>query len=461
MNVSDRIAAVTFVAVGCLLLVAGCASVDLPPEELAKLGRFESYPARPHMRGVVVGVPHADLAPTAIAVARTFHDTVGGGVVLAHGFMREHGINVTLPAEGRTALYRDLAHTPRAGAVYREYVRAVRYAAGGGTGLYVELREATASAGDVQVVSVGISPDEAARIKKLALGKVSVRIEPLDTLTYDPWGTRHNGVLLIPPKGLSIQLSDDSVSRAQEVTSWLADVVGALGSIAPEAMSRPPILDRGRFSAVRRAGDVVVAAPHGSGDWQSDYVARLIAEWLNASLVIAHGFMGTKELNWSDRIAVNRPLEGPGMHSEDRFTPDAEIVYRAYVDHVKQAAGWPPTLYIEVHTNDHLNARGAIEIATVGISNAEALRIKGLYHEVARQVLGVQPRVELRIEGADSVFMNAYGAKLVGVLREVPRALHIEFPHRDVIRDPVTRRAYGEIMAKVLEQARALLVTPR
>lgn len=441
-----------------VLGVAGCAGVDLRPEEIAELGRFTSLAATPAMRGVVVAVPHAELAPQAVAVARRVHESAGTGLVVAQGFMGAHSIAVTLPAEGRAALYRDLAHTRRARGVYHEYVRALRQAAGGDMGLYIELREAAAPGEDLQIATVGVTRDEAARIKALHLGTLNVRVEPIDALTYDPWGTKHDGVLLLPPKGLSILMPSGSAVREDEVARWLQHVVRNLGPVPVETTGRPAILDRGRFSVLKRSGGIVVAAPHGSGDWQSDYMAELIAEHLAASLVVVHGFMGTREQTWRDRIAVNRPLEGPGMHSEDRFTSEAEVVYRAYWDHVKALTTWPPALYIEVHTNSHINARGAIEVATVGISNAEALRIKAVYQQVAERVLGRRPEVELRIEGADPVFMNAYGNKLVGILSKVPRALHIEFPAQEVMRDRGTRRAYRNIMAEVLQHASSFLL---
>jgi hypothetical protein len=351
-----------------------------------------------------------------------------------------------------------MSHTRGARGVYDEYIRVLRQAAGGALGLYFEMRESTARGEEIQVASVGVTRSEAERIKKLRMGTAGVRIEPLDTLTYDPWGTKHNGVLLLPPKGLSAELPQGLSMGENDLTKWIEDTVRTLGQVSTEPTGRPRVLDRGRFSIVKRSSRIVVAAPHGSGDWQSDYIAELVAERLGASLVIAHGFMGTRELSWHDRIAVNRPLEGPGMHSQDRFSSDASVVYSAYVDHVKALTAWPPGLYIEVHTNGHTNSRNAIEVATVGISIAEARRVKSTFQEVAARKLGRSPDVELRIEGVDSVFMNAYGNKLVGILSKVPRALHIEFPAQEVMRDPSTRRTYGEIVADLLQQTSPSLV---
>jgi hypothetical protein len=437
-------------ALAVLSLITACVAADLRPEEIARLGHFTTQGASADMRGVVVAVPDADGAPVAAAAARLLHQSAGSGFVLAEGFARAHAIGVTFPAEGRATTYDGYTHTAQAGSVYREYVRMLRQAAGGALGLYIELRESAARGAPVQVATVDVTRDEAARIKQLRLRGTKVAVAPVDTLTYDPWATKHAGVLLLPPKGLSIQLPATSSLAAQDLAMWLGGVMALVGPVPPEATGRPAVLDRGRFSVLRRPSRVVIAAPHGSGDTLTDEMAGRIAEHLEASLIVVHGFMGTREQERRDRIAVDRPLEGPGIHSLERVTRDAQVVYNAYLERVRALTAWPPRLYVEIHCNGFPNTRGAIEIATVGVSSADALRIKTVYQSVATSALGRAPDVELRIEGVDPVYWNAYGNKLMGMLSLTPRALTIEFPFGEVVRDGVKRGAYADIIAEML-----------
>jgi len=445
-----------------VLALGGCASPEVKepgPEDTAALGEMTTVVASTAMQGVVVAVPHAELAPRATAAARALQASAGTGLVVAQGYQQAHAIAVNVPVEGRTARFGEQKSTPRARAVYERYVGEVRRAGGGAMGLYIELREAGASGGGLQVATVGVSLKEAAALKALRAPGTGVRVEPADKLTYDPWGTRHAGVLLLPPKGLSIALPQSpGGASAQETARWLNEAVRALRPVGTETAAREKVLDRGRFTLVRRPGGIVVSAPHGSGDTYSDVVAQRIAERMNASLIVVHGFMGTQSQGGEDRrIAVNRPLEGPGIHTQDRPSANAEIVYRAYVDNVRSLAAWPPALYIEVHCNAHPATRGVIEVAGVGLGVADARRIKAIYQQVAERALGRPPEVSLRIEGLDQIVMNGHGNKVAGILGRLPKGLHVEFPLHEVMRDPAALAAYGDIMAEVLRQSAAFL----
>jgi hypothetical protein len=57
----------------------------------------------------------------------------------------------------------------------------------------------------------------------------------------------------------------------------------------------------------------------------------------------------------------------------------------------------------------------------------------------------------------DAVHLNAFGAKQVGILGQVPVALHIELPYASVIQDRDARVAYAELMAAVLARSLPLL----
>jgi hypothetical protein len=167
--------------------------------------------------------------------------------------------------------------------------------------------------------------------------------------------------------------------------------------------------------------------------------------------VVVHGFMGTRERANADRIAVNRPLEGAGIHTTDKPTPEAAIVYAAYLAHAKAVTAWPPSVYIEIHCNARPDVGGAIEIATVGVPLNAARSIKQAYREAAaRAGLG---GVAIRVEHDDTVRLNAFGAKQVGILGQVPLALHIELPYAAALKDPQVRVAYADLLAQVLARS--------
>jgi hypothetical protein len=432
-------------------LVISCAPAAPAPEEVAKLGHLSTLASTPAMSGVIVGVPQGDQSALAAAAAQALHASGGVGVVVAHGY-QAHDIGVATPVEGNAPLYARRDHTPRARAVYREYVDALRRAAGGALGLYLELRES--EGGNVEVATVGITRDEARRIKALRLGAVHARVEPLDTIAYDPWGTRNDGVLLVPPKSLSIMLPR-KVAGPEEVAKWLEGVIRTMTPVALEPAGRAQVLDRGRFESIKRASRILVAAPHGSGDTHTDEVAARIAEHLGASVLVAHGFMGTRERANADRIAVNRPLEGAGIHTTDTPTTDAAAVYAAYLERAKSMTAWPPAVYIEIHCNEFPYVGSTIEIATVGISRDTSRSIKAAYREAAARAR--LKGVDIRVEHDDTVHLNAFGAKQVGILGQVPVALHIELPFSAVMRDREVRGAYADLLAGVLAHSVPLL----
>lgn len=434
---------------GCRVFLTLCLlwALEAAAEDVASLGRFEVLPASPAMRGVTVGVPHADRTPFALAVARAIHSGAGAGAVVAHGFA-SRDLTVNAPVEGKAPIYQQLAHTPRARAVYLEYVKVLRQAAGGALGLHVDLREVESGA-EAQVVPVGLTRDEASRVRGVKLRGSAPHVHPFDSMNYDAWIVRNDGVLLVAPRGLAIRLSPRAAS-AEQTARWLRSVIAALGPVTPEAAGKPDVLDRGRFTARKRASRVVVAAPHGSGDFFTDEVAERIAERLGASVLVVHGFMGTRERGFADRIAVNRPREGRGFHQTDYWTSESRLVYERYVEQVKSLTPWPPAVYVEIHCNDEPRARGAVEVATEGVSRAAAERFReGFLAAAAR---AGRRDVGLRIEPLDQVAMNAGGNKQVGIMGELPVSLHIEFPAPLSILRRADREVFTAVVGEALER---------
>src|SRR6059036_1771657 len=204
----------------------------------------------------------------------------------------------------------------------------------------------------------------------------------------------------------------------------------------------------------------VIAAPHGTSDVRTGDIAADLAQRTGFGVVIATGFSiepDTRE-RAGRRYQVNRPLEGTPGHaaSEEVATESARQVYEAYERRVREVAQGPLTLYAEIHGNNHHDAMNRIEIATVGVDHAEAVRLRTLFELVRDAHLRVNrgaPHLEILVEPADTVRYAASGAKRDGILRLPQLALHIELPKAARAE---WRETYTAILADFLVQA----VTP-
>jgi hypothetical protein len=209
---------------------------------------------------------------------------------------------------------------------------------------------------------------------------------------------------------------------------------------------------------------VVIAAPHGSSDPRTAEVAAELARRTGFGLVVATGFVLATDARGVPvrRYQVNRPLEGgPGPAGRrEVFTADARRVYEAWIAEVQRAAQGPLRLYVEIHGNNHREAADRIEVATVGVDQDQARRLRTLLELIRDAHLGGAgggPRLEVRIEPGDPVRYAATAAKQVGILRLSERALHVELP-RAARAD--SQALYTAILADFLAQAAALLGIP-
>jgi hypothetical protein len=202
-----------------------------------------------------------------------------------------------------------------------------------------------------------------------------------------------------------------------------------------------------------RAG-LVVAAPHGTSDANTDAIAAEIARRTGFGLVVASGFSVTDDDRPRRRDQVNRPREGvPGNPADGEVsTPAARRVYELYERRVLEAAQGRLRFYAEIHGNTGDPCR-RIEIATVGVDAELGLRLRALAELIRDAYLrgsrDVQ-RLEVRVEPPDPVTYRASGARREGILRLPERGLHIELPscaRRD------WRDTYTSILADFLAQA--------
>lgn len=239
----------------------------------------------------------------------------------------------------------------------------------------------------------------------------------------------------------------------------------AIGSIVLSGCAtRTVVFDteapRGALTAQPGRRGLVIAAPHGTSDVRTDTIAVELARRTGFGVVVATGFSiepDTRD-STSRRYQVNRPMEGvPGRPpSEETVTDCAREVYGAYEQRVRDVAQGPVRFLAEIHGNNHRDAAGRIEIATVGVDRELALRLRVLLEVIRDAHLrgkNEAPRLDVLVEPADTLRYTASGAKRCGILKVPERALHIELPKaaradwRDV---------YTAILADFLVQAVAL-----
>lgn len=244
----------------------------------------------------------------------------------------------------------------------------------------------------------------------------------------------------------------------------LAMLVQGCAGMAPErsepravATARHPA---GAFSVQAGRPGLVIGAPHGTSDSETDQIGLDLARRTGWSLVVATGFSHLDPEG--RRFNVNRPTESvPGSPARlERATEAAREVYDLYRAHVLNAAQGPLRLYVEVHGNGRRESAGRIEIATVGIAAEEAWRLKTLL-EIVRDahVRGQDavPRLMVLVEPLDPLHYTASAAKQGGVLALSERAIHIELPRAA---RTAWQSAYTAVLADFLTQAAALLLPP-
>ncbi|MGH7398026.1 MAG: hypothetical protein ACRELW_10865 [Candidatus Rokuibacteriota bacterium] len=239
-------------------------------------------------------------------------------------------------------------------------------------------------------------------------------------------------------------------------------IAGKDSAEAPPATSAPSrgAPPGGRIQAEKGRPGLVIAAPHGTSDIATDVMGRDLARLTGFGLVVATGYSRLDAEG--RRYNVNRPTEsvrGAAARLEVE-TEAARHVYEVYRRHVAEAAQGALRLYVEVHGNVRPESAGRVEIATVGVSRADAWRLKTLLELIrdARIPLeGDVPRLDVWVESQDLVWYTASAAKQSGILARTPRALHIELPRlaRTTYRD-----AYTTVLADFLIQSAGLLLPP-
>jgi hypothetical protein len=200
--------------------------------------------------------------------------------------------------------------------------------------------------------------------------------------------------------------------------------------------------DYGWIQSSRGARPIVIAAPHGGYDLNTEQIARLVARRLEASCLVALRFRSS-----THPINVNRPTEGVDLPAaQEVVTPRATAVYEAYRAVEQDLASPSLRLYVEVHGNHRPRSAGRLEVATQGFGLAEAALLKSRYAELGPEL----PPVD--VEPVDPIYFTASAAKRYGILKGMPRALHIEVP-AGLREDPAAWDLAAEAIATLVEVA--------
>jgi hypothetical protein len=215
--------------------------------------------------------------------------------------------------------------------------------------------------------------------------------------------------------------------------------------------------EKGSFHVWKGRPGVVIGAPHGTSDRDTDIIGRDLARLTGWGLVVATGF---SHLDGDGRrFNVNRPTESvPGTSARlEGGSDEAQRVYEAYRRHVTEAAQGPLRLYVEVHGNGRQESAGRVEIATVGLSPDDAWRLKTLFELIrdARLEESQAPRLDVWVESLDPLRYTASAAKRSGILASSSRALHIELPRAA---RTAHREVYTGLLGEFLIQSAAVLV---
>ncbi|HXJ81310.1 MAG TPA: hypothetical protein VMS64_21865 [Candidatus Methylomirabilis sp.] len=179
---------------------------------------------------------------------------------------------------------------------------------------------------------------------------------------------------------------------------------------------------------------VVIGAPHGAVDENTDLIAGDLASLTGFGLVVL------KDVSWAssgDRSVGRRDSDLATAASIAR-EPRADA---AYWRHVAGAAQGPLGLYVEIDGRPGHDGVARVAIATVGLSQDDQWRLKTLFELVRDSRLDnpAVPRLEVQVEPLDAGRPSPPSEWRPAA----SRALQIELP-------AVARVTYREVYTRVL-----------
>lgn len=236
--------------IGLALLSSGCAGLitgkepaettESPPPKTAS-GEVRAEKGR---AGLVIAAPHGTSDAATDVIGRDLAKLCGFGLVVATGYSQLDAAgrryNVNRPTEGvpGTAARLEVETAP-ARRVYEIYRRRVTEAAQGPLRLYVEVHgnARAESAGRLEIATVGVSRDDAWRLKTLLelirdarlpgdgdVPRLDVWMEPIDSLWYTASAAKQSGLMGQTTIAMHIEMPRAARTTYREVyTTVLAD----------------------------------------------------------------------------------------------------------------------------------------------------------------------------------------------------------------------------------------------
>ena len=229
-------------------------------------------------------------------------------------------------------------------------------------------------------------------------------------------------------------------------------LVTALTVLYGCGLNRPVMQERveslGRFEfrepAVGLEG-VVVGAPHGNSDRNSDILATALSDRTGAGLAIAYGFR-------SKRIPVNQPIVRSGAYATSWNFFQRGSVFREFRKILRRAAKGEINLYIGVHRSGDKEMADRIEVATSGLTFEEAGALKEAYNQIRDQIIAGReiPNLIMAIEPLDRISWRATGVKHHGVLLIAEKGVNIRLPQFSA--SEPTEELYTEILSQWVDK---------
>jgi hypothetical protein len=238
--------------------------------------------------------------------------------------------------------------------------------------------------------------------------------------------------------------------RSLLLGSLAAAVTGcAVATLTPQEVAETERL--GSFEHVRGRPGVVIGVPHGTPDVGTLDAGHVIRERLGVSGVFVTGFWDAKTRH---RINVNRDTEEIiGEHSEvlkQWRSPRAAHINARYHALVKEAAQGPLRAFYEIHSNHRARYTDSVEVSTLGVSRAEAARLKEAFLASLERIERGVPRLAIHVAPVDQVGFNYGHSSTISEFSD--KGCVIENPGRIFGHRP-WRLAYAACLADAIARA--------
>ena len=213
---------------------------------------------------------------------------------------------------------------------------------------------------------------------------------------------------------------------------------------------------------------VVISAPHGGYEIDTEKMVEKIAKALNFGFVIAKGYRNPRKQKW---INVNRPTESFYSYSKrlkSKKTQRARKIFEKYINYVKKASKKGNIeLLIELHGNNRkiklaqktipLNV---IELAHTNLSKSDLKKFKQIYMKSVKKFTPAV-YIPLYIDALDNIYYyknkkvafkwKATQTKKIGILQKkyAKKSLHFELP-KEMRRNKQLQNKYCQIFIYTL-----------